>query len=70
MFRYRDQENYMAIFLNEASAPMKLVKVMNGEYEELMSLAKIQFLPEIWYRFRIYYNNKQIKVYYQTHFVR
>jgi len=41
LFRYRDRENYMAVYLNEGSTPLKLVKMMNGEYEELMSLGKM-----------------------------
>jgi len=41
LFRYRDHENYMAVYLNEGSAPMKLVKVKDGEFEELMNLGKM-----------------------------
>ena len=59
VFRYKDKDNYFGVELNGKGAPLKLLKVKEAETTELASVNKISILPEMWYRFLIYFNNQQ-----------
>jgi len=65
LFRYKDKDNYYAVELNGKGAPLKLLKNKEAEITELGKVSKMSMIPEIWYRFLIYYNNEDIQVYYQ-----
>jgi len=56
--------------LNGKGAPLKLIKNKEAELSELAKVTKISMLPEIWYRFIVYYNNEDIQIYYQLGNVR
>jgi len=49
---------------------LKLIKNKEAELSELAKVTKISMLPEIWYRFIVYYNNEDIQIYYQLGNVR
>ena len=70
LFRYKDKDNYFAVELNGKGAPLKLIKSKEAELSELAKVTKISMLPEIWYRFIVYYNNEDIQIYYQLGNVR
>ena len=70
LFRYKDIDDYLALELNNPVNSVRLVRKKGAETKELASADRYTFYPKVWYRWKIYYNEKEIKVYYQNQLVR
>ncbi len=70
LFRYKDIDNYLALELNNPVNNVRLIRKQGTETKELASQDRYTMYPRVWYRWKIYYNEKTIRVYYQNHLVR
>ena len=71
VFRYRDIDNYLALEFNSpSSAPVRIIRKQGTSIKELVALDKFYFYAKVWYRWKILYNEKVIKVFVQNQFIR
>lgn len=70
MFRFANIDNYLALEFNAKESPVRLIQKEGHVVTELMGVNQYQMYPKVWYRWRIYYDGKKIKIYYQNHNIR
>lgn len=70
LFRFASIDNYLALEFNGKDAPVRLIQKEGQVVKELMGVTDNQLYAKTWYRWRIYYNGKDIKVFYQNHNIR